>query len=79
MVTELRTIIANVNATTVQVSSSTGEILAASSLLVRSAGEQAQQIDHTGLDRGALDHARQNIFRSDTGPNPDPPVKPCGD
>lgn len=47
MVAELRTIIANVNETTVQVSSSTAEILEASSQLVRSAEEQAQQIVST--------------------------------
>ena len=40
MVGELRTIIANVNETTVKVSSSTGEILAASNHLMQSAGAQ---------------------------------------
>jgi twitching motility protein PilJ len=47
MIGELRTIIANVNETTVRVSSSTGEILAASHQLVRSAGAQAQKISAT--------------------------------
>jgi methyl-accepting chemotaxis protein len=60
MVGELRTIIANVNATTVQVSSSTGEILAASSQLVRSAGEQAQKIAATSV---AIDEMAQSISR----------------
>ncbi|MCC7105630.1 MAG: methyl-accepting chemotaxis protein [Chloroflexi bacterium] len=44
MVSELRRIIENVNDTTVKLNSSTGEILAASSLLVRGATTQARQI-----------------------------------
>lgn len=47
MLGELRTIIGNVNETTVRVSSSTGEILAASTQLVHRAGAQAQQIAAT--------------------------------
>jgi twitching motility protein PilJ len=44
MIGELRTIIANVNQTTVSVASSTGQILEASNRLVKSATDQARQI-----------------------------------
>jgi twitching motility protein PilJ len=47
MIGELRTIIANVNDTTVKVSASTRDILAASGQLVQSAAEQANQIAAT--------------------------------
>jgi methyl-accepting chemotaxis protein len=54
MIGELRTIIANVNATTVQVAASTERILQASQELVGSAGAQAERIATTTQSVGQL-------------------------
>lgn len=58
MVGELRRIIANVNETTLKVAGSTDEILAASNLLVRNAGLQAERIAET---RRAVDALSASI------------------
>ena len=68
MIGELRTIIAAVNETTVRVSSSTGEILAASNQLVQSAGTQAERIAATSHEvevlAGSIVQVSQNARSS---------------